>query len=102
MADAVSPGLRTEGVTLMVSMLKNRWTGLWLLLIALTGFSARFAEARTITIGIVVLTLIISVVKASVLVEYFMGLREAPLLWRGLLLAYVPVIAAIITLTYLF
>ncbi len=86
----------------MLTMLKNRWTGLWLLLIVLTGFSAQFAESRTITIGIVMLILLISVIKASVLVDYFMGLREAPLFWRMLLLAYVPVIAVIITLTYLF
>ena len=84
------------------SIINNRWTGLWLLLIALTGFSAQFAESGVISIGIVMLILVISIIKASVLVDYFMGLRSAPLLWRGLLLAYVPVIAAIITLTYLF
>ena len=75
---------------------------LWLLLITLTVISALVAEPLPLTLGLVAVVLLVTVVKASVLVEYFMGLNAAPWLWRGLLLAYVPVLAGLITLTYLF
>ncbi|WP_432471065.1 cytochrome C oxidase subunit IV family protein [Amphritea sp. HPY] len=75
---------------------------LWLLLMVLTAITAVFAESYAATIGLVALVLSVTVVKAKVLVDSFMGLSNAPLMWRCLLLAYAPVIGIIVTLTYLF
>lgn len=75
---------------------------LWLLLMVLTAMTAVFAESYTATVGLVALVLSVTVVKAKVLVDSFMGLSNAPLMWRILLLAYAPVIGIVVTLTYLF
>lgn len=75
---------------------------LWLLLMVLTAITAVFAESYAATVGLVALVLSVTVVKAKVLVDSFMGLKNAPLMWRFLLLAYAPVIGIIVTLTYLF
>ena len=75
---------------------------LWLLLMVLTAITAIFAESYSVTMGLVALVLSVTVVKAKVLVDSFMGLKNAPKMWRYLLLAYAPVIGLIITLTYLF
>ncbi len=75
---------------------------LWLLLMVLTALTALFAESYAATVGLVALVLSVTVIKAKVLVDSFMGLRHAPPMWRWLLLAYTPVIGLIVTLTYLF
>lgn len=81
---------------------KYTLTGLWLLLLLLTVAMAQLTEPYQVTFWLVVIVLLGSVIKASVLVEYFMGLKQAPLMWRGLMLAYVPVLAICISLTYAF
>ena len=81
---------------------KYTLTGLWLLLLLLTIAMALLTESYRITFGLVAIVLLGSVIKASLLVEYFMGLKQAPLMWRGLMLAYIPVLAVCISLTYAF
>ncbi|MBN0989219.1 cytochrome C oxidase subunit IV family protein [Amphritea pacifica] len=81
---------------------RYKLTGLWLLLLLLTVAMAQLTEPYQVTFGLVIIVLLGSVIKAAVLVEYFMGLKQAPLLWRGLMLAYVPVLAICISLTYVF
>ena len=75
---------------------------LWLLLLILTIATALLAEPYKVTIGLVAIVLAVTVVKAKVLVDSFMGLKDAPLFWRVILLAYAPVLGLIITLTYAF
>ena len=75
---------------------------IWVILILITAAMAYFGENGAITFVTVVLILLASVVKASCLVDYFMGLKHAPLFWRYLLLAYAPVIGVIVSVTYLF
>lgn len=75
---------------------------LWFLLIVLTVATAIMAEPYAVTVGLVAIVLAVTVVKAKVLVDSFMGLKDAPLFWRILLLAYAPVLAVIITITYAF
>ena len=91
----------------MSTVCKSKFTGLklillWLLLLILTMATALLAEPYTVTIGLVAIVLLVTVVKAKVLVDSFMGLRNAPLFWRVMLLAYTPVLGVIITLTYAF
>lgn len=75
---------------------------LWFLLIVLTVATAIMAEPYAVTVGLVAIVLAVTVIKAKVLVDSFMGLKDAPLFWRILLLAYAPVLAVIITITYAF
>ncbi|BBB27664.1 cytochrome C oxidase subunit IV family protein [Amphritea japonica] len=75
---------------------------LWLLLLILTIATALLAEPYTVTMGLVAIVLAVTAVKAKVLVDSFMGLKDAPLFWRAILLAYAPVLGVIITLTYAF
>lgn len=91
----------------MSTVCKPKFTGLklillWLLLLILTLAAALLAEPYTVTIGLVAIVLFVTAIKAKVLVDSFMGLKNAPLFWRVLLLAYVPVLGVIITLTYAF
>ncbi|MBQ0755538.1 MAG: cytochrome C oxidase subunit IV family protein [Amphritea sp.] len=92
---------------MMSTVFKSKFAGLklillWLLLLILTMATALLAEPYTVTIGLVAIVLLVTVVKAKVLVDSFMGLRNAPLFWRVMLLAYAPVLGVIITLTYAF
>lgn len=76
--------------------------GLWLLLLLLTLASASFAEVADLHLFGLLIVLLITVVKATVISEYFMGLAEAPWLWRGLMMAYVPLVVSIIGLISFF
>ena len=69
---------------------------LWLLLLLLTLASASIAEQPDMRLYGLIIVLLITVVKASVISEFFMGLAGAPWLWRALMMAYVPVIASTI------
>lgn len=75
-------------------------TILWLVMLALTCASAYFAEQPHLSLTLVGLVLFITAIKASLIVDHFMCLRGAPLLWRGLLMSYVPLVSLIITATY--
>ncbi|MBN3564181.1 cytochrome C oxidase subunit IV family protein [Aliamphritea spongicola] len=75
---------------------------IWILLILVTVAMAYFGENGAITFATVVLILSASAVKAFCVVDYFMGLRKAPRVWRFMLLAYAPVIGVIVSVTYLF
>ena len=91
----------------MSNVVDAKFTGLkliflWCLLIALTIATALLAEPYKVTIGLVAIVLTVTVVKAKVLVDSFMGLKDAPLFWRAILLAYAPVLGLIITLAYAF
>lgn len=73
---------------------------IWLLLLVLTSISAFFAEQPQLSLLLVCVVLLLTAVKAGLIVDYFMSLRGAPRLWRLLMLAYVPVVSLIITATY--
>ncbi|MCW8886554.1 MAG: cytochrome C oxidase subunit IV family protein [Motiliproteus sp.] len=75
-------------------------TILWLVMLALTCIAAYFAEQPQLSLTLIGVVLFITVIKAAMIVDYFMCLRDAPLFWRGLLMAYVPLVSLIITATY--
>ena len=75
-------------------------TILWLLMLALTCASAYFAEQPSLTMNLVMVVLLITAVKAAMIVDYFMNLRGAPRFWRVLLMTYVPAVSLVITATF--
>ncbi|MCP5206993.1 MAG: cytochrome C oxidase subunit IV family protein [Hahellaceae bacterium] len=81
--------------------LANRSTLIWLFLIALTCIAAYVGEFSTTNpqiIGFIILALII---KAQLVVDYFMGLRHVKTVWRLILSAFSIVIGTIIFITYM-
>jgi|GEM_PF-922784 cytochrome c oxidase subunit IV len=79
-----------------MSTLTVKATNSWLLLISLTFLSlaaSEWVKNPAVMILVVVLAVII---KGQSIVDIFMGLKTAPVVWRRLLLSYVIVVPAII------
>ncbi|WP_182440095.1 cytochrome C oxidase subunit IV family protein [Colwellia sp. RSH04] len=73
----------------------------WLVLIVLTVLSVyliHFVDNRALYVGV---ALLIVSIKGQQIIDIFMELKQAPKLWRVLLLSYVVVIPFIIGLIYL-
>jgi cytochrome c oxidase subunit IV len=75
---------------------------LWILLIALTLFSAYMAERGTPGFYSVAIMAIVLAVKGRIIVDHFMELKEAHIVLRTLMRVYFYVIPALIILVYLF
>jgi len=75
---------------------------LWLLLIALTLFSAYMAERATPGLSSVVIMAAVLAIKGRIIVDYFMELKETHVIIRTLMRVYFYVIPALIILTWLF
>lgn len=75
---------------------------LWVILIALTLFSAYMAERATPGLTSVCIMAIVLAIKGRIIVDYFMELKEAHIILRGLMRIYFYVIPALIILVYLF
>lgn len=80
------------------SFVKN----LWIMLVALTLFSAYMAE-RTDSgfVGVAIMALVLAV-KGRIIVDYFMELKHSNVVLRTLMRAYFYVIPALIILVHLF
>jgi cytochrome c oxidase subunit IV len=75
---------------------------LWLLLIALTLFSAYMAEQAAPALNSVSIMAIVLAIKGRIIVDYFMELKHSHYILRTLMQAYFYVIPALIILVYLF
>lgn len=75
---------------------------LWLILIALTLFSAFMAERETQGLGSISIMALVLAVKGRIIVDYFMELKTANVLIRTLMQVYFYVIPAMILAAYLF
>jgi len=75
---------------------------LWIILIALTLFSAYMAEHATPGLISVCIIAIVLAVKGRIIVDHFMELKEAHVILRALMRLYFYVIPALIILVYLF
>lgn len=75
---------------------------LWLILLALTLFSALMAEqAEPGLISITIMALVLGI-KGRIIVDYFMELKHSHVVLRTLMQVYFYVIPALIILVYLF
>jgi Sec-independent protein secretion pathway component TatC len=74
----------------------------WVVLILLTLSSAFIAESVDPTAGIVILVCLVVAIKGQLVVDRLMGLRHAPPLIRGMMLAYFYVLPILIALALIF
>ena len=75
---------------------------LWLVLIALTLFSAFMAEQPSQGLGSIAIMALVLAIKGRIIVDYFMELKTSHVLVRTLMQVYFYVIPALILLVYLF
>lgn len=75
-------------------------TIVWLALVALTGATFWIGEAGLAGPGIMLGLLLIALVKGQMVAHYFMGLRQAHLGWRLLVLGFFVVVGGFIALAY--
>ncbi|WP_196137882.1 cytochrome C oxidase subunit IV family protein [Aliikangiella sp. G2MR2-5] len=75
-------------------------TGIWLALIILSVAGACFGEVKALTEEILLATLIILVVKAQLIVDYFMGIKQVRPLWRLTMSGFAISISFIVWLVY--
>ena len=75
---------------------------LWILLIALTLFSAYMAERGTPGFYSVVIMAVVLAIKGRIIVDHFMELKNANKVLRTLMRLYFYVIPALIIIVYLF
>ena len=73
----------------------------WVLLILLTLASVYAGQVIENNVLFIVSVLLIVFLKGQQITDIFMELREAPKMWRMLLLSYVFIIPSIICLIYL-
>ena len=75
---------------------------LWLILIALTLFSAYMAEQANPGLDSIAIMAIVLAIKGRIIVDYFMELKHSHVVLRTLMQAYFYVIPVLIILVYLF
>tara|TARA_R110001583_G_scaffold8273_5_gene39820 strand:- start:2062 stop:2364 length:303 start_codon:yes stop_codon:yes gene_type:complete len=74
----------------------------WILLIGLTLSTALIAESIDPTAGAVIVVCLVVAIKGQLVVDRLMGLRHAPPLVRGMMLAYFYVLPLLIALGLIF
>ena len=74
----------------------------WILLILLTLASAFIAESIDPTAGVVIMVCLVVAIKGQLVVDRLMGLRHAPPVIRGMMLAYFYVLPVLIALALIF
>lgn len=79
----------------------NFLTLLWLVLCGLTLATWLIGEQGYAGRGVVVTLLLIAFIKGQLVANYFMGLRHAGWLWRGIVMAYFTLVGGLILIAYL-
>ena len=80
----------------------NRFSTLiWLVLTGLTLLTLGIGEAGLAGRGVMLALLAISFLKGQLVANYFMGLRHAGWLWRGIILGYFVLVGGMIAVAYL-
>ena len=74
----------------------------WMLLIGLTLTSALIAESVDPTAGVVIVVCLVVAIKGQLVIDRLMGLRHAPPVIRGMMLAYFYVLPLLIALALIF
>lgn len=74
---------------------------LWLVLCGLTLATWLIGEEGYAGRGVVVTLLLIAFIKGQLVANYFMGLRHAGWLWRGIVMVYFTLVGGLILIAYL-
>jgi len=72
----------------------------WLLLLALTAFSAGIADTRLAGAAVLVPVLLATLLKGHIVIDAFMGLRRAPLLWRGVVIGWLLAVVGLVAFAF--
>jgi len=72
----------------------------WLFLIAATLIASFISQLPDFT-WLIILPLGLTAIKGQLVVDVFMGMNKAPLLWRGILTSYVWLLLLALTSIYL-
>ena len=74
----------------------NSSTIIWLILITLSSIAAYVGEFTESTDDLIAPLLIILIIKAQLIIDYFMGLKRVKTFWRSSMSAFAIVISIII------
>lgn len=94
----VSTGLRYSMTPIQTDKFS---TLIWAILCLFTMVTFAIGETGLAGRGVMLMLLAISFVKGQMVANYFMGLRYAGWLWRGIILAYFLVVGGMIAIAYL-
>ena len=72
----------------------------WLILLALTGLSTGLAETHLGGTVVLVPVLLATLLKGRIVIDAFMGLRHAPVLWRMTVLGWLVVVVGLIAFAF--
>ena len=75
-------------------------TLIWLILLLLSSIAAWIGEFGASNTGIVAFVIVALIIKGQLIIDHFMGLKQSPLLWRGIMSAFCIVISLIMFITY--
>lgn len=76
-------------------------TKIWIILSLLTIVTFAIGENGLAGRGVMLTLLAIAFIKGQMVANYFMGLRHAGWLWRGIILGYFLVVGGMIAIAYL-
>jgi cytochrome c oxidase subunit IV len=76
-------------------------TYIWLLLLLLTATTYSIGEAGLSGVTIMLFVLGTAAIKVQLVANYFMGLRRTRWLWRGIVLGWLLLVTALITIAFL-
>ena len=72
----------------------------WLILLALTGLSTGLAETHLPGATVLVPVLVATLLKGRIVIDAFMGLRHAPVLWRVTVLGWLVAVVGLIAFAF--
>ena len=72
----------------------------WLILLALTGLSTGLAETHLAGAAVLVPVLLATLLKGRIVIDAFMGLRHAPVLWRVTVLGWLVAVLGLIAFAF--
>jgi len=75
-------------------------TLIWLILLALTGVTWYISQQDATGMGIVTFVMLLTLFKSQMVADYFMGLKNVRLFWRGIVFAYLLIVCSLIGVAY--
>jgi cytochrome c oxidase subunit IV len=72
----------------------------WVILLALTGLSTGLAETHLSGLAVLVPVLLATLLKGRIVIDAFMGLRHAPILWRVTVIGWLLVVVGLIAFAF--
>lgn len=85
----------------MLRISNTFYTIVWLGLLVLTALTFSIGEAGIAGERVMLLLLLIALAKGQMVANYFMGLRQAGIWWRLLVLSYFLLVGGLIAVAYL-